>query len=244
MLHIQIKKENMKLLKISLLIFLPNALWSQVANKFEIADSIIDVKAIMKANFGDEMIQQMDALASMGGLYSMGILELNNIVDEKEEKMGKHPGACQCHIMMGKLEIANAIGFMAGIASVIEVNLADSTYQSKIYFNTDGMKTHKFKPEDEFIQDIEVLLVNSRLEFSPDSKFEHNGIFKGRLIGTSVKYYEQDNSAKGYKEVQTKVHSIFECKLMDFEQMMIDNGMEGELEKVKTEMEKEKKKKN
>lgn len=79
----------MKLLKINLLIFSPNALWSQVANKFEIADSIIDVKAIMKANFGDEMMQQMDALASMGGLYSMGILELNNIVDEKEEKMAK-----------------------------------------------------------------------------------------------------------------------------------------------------------
>lgn len=157
----------MKLLKISLLIFLPNALWSQVANKFEIADSIIDVRAIMKTSFGDEVMQQTDALKSMGGLYSLGILELNNILDEKEEKIEKIPGICQCHIMMGKLEIANAIGFMAGIASVIEVNLADSTYQSTIYFNTDGVKMHKFKPEDEFIKDIEVMLTKSRLEFSP-----------------------------------------------------------------------------
>lgn len=234
----------MKLLQISLLIFLPISLLAQEANKFEIADSIIDVREIMKADLGDEINQRIEAMQSMEGMYSMGILELDNILDEKEEKMGKLPGTCQCHMMMGKLQIANAIGFMAGIASVIEINILDSTYQSKIYYNTDGMKTHKFNPDDEFIEDIEIILEESKLEISPDSKFVNEGIIKGRLIGTSVKYYEKDYSDTGYKDTQMKVLSIFECKLEDYGQMMIDMGMEGELKKIKEEMEKEKKKKN
>ena len=171
--------------------------------------------------------------------------ELDNILDKKEDKKTeKLPGTCQCHMLMGKLEIANAVGFMAGIASVIEINIADSSYQSKILYITDGMKTHKFNPDDEFIEDIEVLLEESKLEISPDSKFENGKVIKGKLIGKSEKYYAQDYSGTGYKEIQTKVLSIFECKLEDYGQMMIDMGMEGELEKIKEEMEKEKKKKN
>ncbi|MFK7773950.1 MAG: toxin-antitoxin system YwqK family antitoxin [Saprospiraceae bacterium] len=224
----------MKLFQISLLILLPISLLSQKANKFEIADSTINVKEIIRGEFGEKMIKQLEQLESIDSPYSYGIFQLDNILEEEEtDQNNKFPGGCQCHMMMGKLEISNAVGFMAGIASVIEINLSDSTYQSNIHYNTDGMKTHKFNPEDEFIQDIVVLLKESKLEISPDSKFKNNRIIKGKLIGTTDKYYKQDYNNKGYKEIQTKVLSIFECKLQDYGQLMIEMEKLKELENQK-----------
>lgn len=232
----------MKLLQIILLILLPISLLSQEVNKFEIADSIINVNEYLREEFGDEMMKQIEQMSSMNSPYSFGILELDNILETDEnQEMEKVPGGCQCHMIMGKLEIANAVGFMAGIASVIEINLSDSTYQSKIHYHTDGMKTHKFNPDDEFIEDIAVLLKESKLEISPDSKFENNGIIKGKLIGKTDKYYEEDYNDKDYKEVQTKVLSIFECKLQDYGQMMIEMKKMKELEEKKKQEEKKNK---
>jgi hypothetical protein len=195
----------MKLFQIILLTLLPISLLSQEGNRFEIANSVINVNEILREEFSGKMIKQIEQMSSMNSPYFFGILELNNILPKDKQEMEKVPGICQCHIIMGKLEIANSVGFMAGIASVIEINLSDSTYQSKIHYHTDGMKIHKFNPEDEFIEDIAILLKESKLEISPDSKFENDGIIKGRLIGTTGKYYEKDYNDKGYKEVKTKV---------------------------------------
>ena len=106
------------------------------------------------------------------------------------------------------------------------------------------MQTYKFNKEGEFITDIVVALERAKLEFSPDSKFEHDGILKGKLIGTSIKYYEKDNSSLGYKEIQTNVLSIFECKLTDYEKILKDNGKGDLLEEMKEDLEHQKKKKN
>jgi len=225
----------MKLSQTILLILLPICLLSQEGNRFEITDSIINVNEILREKFGNERINQLEQLSSINSPYYGGILELDNILQkEKNIEQEEIPGSCQCQIMKGKLEIANAIGFMAGILNIIEVNLSDSTYQSKIYYITDGAKTHKFKPEEDFIQDIEVRLETSRLEISPDSEFNNHGILKGKLVGTSIKYCEKDNSKTGYREIQTKILSIFECKIEDYDQMMI------EMEEIKKAQEKKK----
>ena len=188
----------MKIFQVCLLILLSTYVFSQETNKYKIANSIIDVKEIIKTDLGLEVFKEIEAMNLSNSKYSVGILELDNILDGNGQKLGKLLGGCQCHMMMGKLEIANAIGFMAGIASV----------------------------------------------FSPDSKFEHDGILKGKLIGTSIKYYEKDNSSLGYKEIQTNVLSIFECKLTDYEKILKDNGKGDLLEEMKEDLEHQKKKKN
>ena len=66
----------MKLFQICVLIFSPISLLSQEVNKFEIADSIIDVREIMKADFDDEIMQRIEALELTESSYSVGILEL------------------------------------------------------------------------------------------------------------------------------------------------------------------------
>ncbi len=234
----------MKIFQVCLLILLSTYVFSQETNKYKIANSIIDVKEIIKTDLGLEVFKEIEAMNLSNSKYSVGILELDNILDGNEQKLGKLLGGCQCHMMMGKLEIANAIGFMAGIASVIEINISDSTFKSTLSYNTDGMQTYKFNKEGEFITDIVVALERAKLEFSPDSKFEHDGILKGKLIGTSIKYYEKDNSSLGYKEIQTNVLSIFECKLTDYEKILKDNGKGDLLEEMKEDLEHQKKKKN
>ena len=234
----------MKSFQVYLLILWSTYVFSQETNKYKIANSIIDVKEIIKTDLGLEVFKEIEAMNLSNSKYSVGILELDNILDGNGQKLGKLLGGCQCHMMMGKLEIANAIGFMGGIASVIEINISDSTFKSTLSYNTDGMQTYKFNKEGEFITDIVVALERAKLEFSPDSKFEHDGILKGKLIGTSIKYYEKDNSSLGYKEIQTNVLSIFECKLTDYEKILKDNGKGDLLEEMKEDFEHQKKKKN
>ena len=234
----------MKLHQIIILIFLPISLIAQNGNKFEIADSVINVKELLQEQFGDEIINQVKKMELLGSPYSYGILQLDNLLEKKPTRNNeKIPGGCQCNMIMGKLQISNAVGFMAGIASVIEINISDSTYQSRIHYNTDGARTHKFKQEDEFIKDIVVPLEKSKLEISPDSKFKHNGIIKGKLTGTSIKYLEDKHNGKGFKEIRTNVLSIFECKLEDYEQMMKEYEMGDELEMLKKLKEEENKQK-
>lgn len=55
----------MKLFQISLLVLFPISLLSQTANKFEIADSTINVNEILRDEFGDEIIKQIEQMSSM-----------------------------------------------------------------------------------------------------------------------------------------------------------------------------------
>lgn len=205
-----------RLTQISLVIILPFNLLSQEINKLTFLDSIIDVNKTLENEFGNEWFQQSGQINKHN---SLGILQFTDILNNSNEGQNyegkKIPGVCQCYSIDGIVEISNAIGFMAGIGNIININLEDSTYYSRIVYHTDGAKIHKNKPEEDFIESIQIILQSSKLEISPDSNFKHNGIIKGRIIGESYKYYERDNSDIGYKKVKTKVFSIFECQIED-----------------------------
>jgi len=221
----------MKILLLNFLILVPISLFSQVTNKLEVSDTIINVKKKLITELGDEMANRFAHLDSMKSKISFGLLSLENtLITNKKGNTHKLASMCQCRIIEGQLEIANAIGFMAGIANVIKIDISDSTYQTMLTYNTDGVKSHKFNPQDEFIEDIEVEIPKPKLILSQDSKFVHNATIKGILIGNTIDYYEQNNTQSGIEKVQMKVRSIFECKLIDYDKMLLEMKKKQELE--------------
>jgi len=210
----------MKLVLFILLYILPISIFSQEKAILKYSDTIINVEALLYDEFGAERIKKLNQIKTSINTYSYGILELNNILENDENLNNqKILGNCQCTMAKQKIQISNAIGFRSGVSSVIEIDLESKAYESKIYYSTDGVKRHKFKTRKRFVANIIVPLNVTELVLSSDSKFEHNGIIKGVLTGTSIKYYEEETNEKGYKEVQLNVRSIFECKLKDFEMM-------------------------
>lgn len=211
----------MKLKIVILMLLIPLLLTAQERKRFALSDTVIPVNKILKKEFKGEKLKQIEQMESLkDSPYSFGILEIENILalGEGNSKMygQKILSSCQCHMILDTIEIANAFGFQSGVASIIKIHLPDSNFQSVLYHITDGVKEHKHNEGEEFIEDIVVELNDEYLEISPDSEFRHNGIIKGKLIGTSKNYYERDVTASGYKKVQTRVLSVFKCKLLDF----------------------------
>ncbi len=187
--------------------------------KFQFSDALLPVDSLLEKKFGSKKMNQIRKRSSL----KVSILELQNSLKGTESPHNNSLlGICECHLMDGKLEIVNSVGFMSGIANVIEINISDQSYESKLHYRTDGIKMHKFNPNEEFIQNIVLPFKQSRLEISPDSKFTHLGIIKGRLTGETLVYYEQNDNEKGYKKLQKKVISTFECQLQDMNTLLLE----------------------
>lgn len=201
------------------MIVFPISVFSQTPEKFERLDSILNVNRILEEEFGKEMMSEMEKMSFEGNPYSYGLSGFAPVTEEhKIPKWHKVFSMCRCDIRGNKLEIAIAFGLMSGIATVIEIDLADSTYQAHLHYSTDGVKSHKLKIEDQFIENLVVPLRNTELEISSDSFFEHQKSVKGRLIGTTEKHYQTaGRTQNGYKEIEAKVLSIFECNVVDFD---------------------------
>ncbi len=227
----------MKILRITLfLILLPFTICSQTSNKIEISDTVIDVRKLLIKKFGEEIIAKIQQLESIGNLDSYGIFEFKNIIDKKTEYLNEEfsevPSGCQCYLTDNRLQILNSKGFMAGITHNIEIDFRDSTFETQINFHTDGGELHKYNRKDDFIEDFELSLESAQLLISSDSEFTSNGLFKGKLIGTSTKYFEKEYSQNGdLKEIQLEVLSVFECKIQDHD--MIKSNIEKKVEESK-----------
>ena len=217
--------KEVKLKIVIIFIGTPVALFSQSINKLMVSDSVINVKSILIEELGQEMKERIKDTEAFNGNFTYAYLELENTLRDElegEKRANKIPGGCNCFKREDTIYISNFIGLMAGLNNLIQINFDDSTYTSKLIYQTDGEKSHKLTEAGEFVENIELEIKNSSLLIAADSEFEHNKRIAGKFIGTTVKYYEQDNSPKGFKEVQTKVLSIFECNLEDYNQRLLE----------------------
>lgn len=219
-------QSNRYLLVMHLFIFLilPATLISQELNSFVEADTTIEVQELVIQEFGEELSNLL-SFDTIGNPYRPGILEVKNLLESKVNKnnnsQSRFIAICQCQMDSGKITLTQSIGFMSGLAIITEINLTDSTYFSIMAHHTDGVKVHKFFPEEEFIADIEVPLNETTLVLSPNLKFSDGSSITGKLTGTSQTYLEHAYTGKGYTEVQDRVVSVFECKLEDWENIRL-----------------------
>ena len=209
-------------------------LFSQTVNKFLVSDSVTNVKSVLIQQFGQEIEERIKETESLSGNFTYAYLELEDILGEEsatEKNAIKSPGGCNCFKRHSIIYISNFIGFMAGLNNLIQINPGDSTYSSKLIYHTDGEKSHRLTEAGEYVENIEVEIEKSTLFIAEDSEFEQNGRISGKFIGTTVSYYEKDHSPKGYKKIQTKVLSVFECIMEDYNQKLL------EIEKINEETE-------
>lgn len=210
------------LLVISLFIFLvlPATLISQELSSFVEADTTIEVQELVIQEFGEELSNLL-SFDTIGNPYRPGILEVKNLLESKVNKknssQSRFIAICQCQMDSGKVILTQSIGFMSGVAIITEINLTDSTYFSIMAHHTDGVKGHKFFPEDKFIADIEVSFHETTLVLSPGSEFSDGANISGKFTGTTQTYLEDAYTEKGSAEVQDRIVSLFECKLEDWD---------------------------
>lgn len=99
------------------------------------------------------------------------------------------------------------------VGHTITLKPKGKTYQAQFFHYTDQVKIHKLRPEDDFIEDIQVDFSQVALELSPDSSLKPGGIIKGSLEGTTIPYYEIDGLGPKSKPIQYQIRSVFECRL-------------------------------
>ncbi|MDX1940910.1 MAG: hypothetical protein SFU99_10195 [Saprospiraceae bacterium] len=210
----------MKALECIFIIFiLCLSLISQAQNKIEFRDTLSDYEKILNDNIDKEVLEMLDSLDFEKTSMGLGILEFINIDSQSVDKKGfKSHSICQCYKIQDTIFIANAIGFMAGLGSIIKINSIDSTYESSIFFATDDVKQHKFKENEELIADIEVPLERNNLLISKQSEFSNQKDIVGILEGVSIEFYEGNN------KVKLQVRSIFKCKFEDYNILLKKEG--------------------
>ena len=225
------KMRKMKPLTLSILLFFPFMLLAQSSDKLLMSKKVIKVKALVEQTFGLELEKRHAAEKEMFGtvteLENFGIFEFRNLLDiNQQTEPTKVLSKAYCELLNGELSISNAIGFKMAVGHTIILKPKGKTYRAQFFHYTDQVKMHKLRPEDDFIEDIQVDFSQVTLELSPDSSLKPGGIIKGQLHGTTIPYYEIEGLGPKSKPIQYQIRSVFECRLESDMELQEEAGME------------------
>ncbi len=213
------------------ILFFPFILHAQAGSKLLISKKVINVKSLVEEAFGPQLEKRHAAEKEMFGtvieLEYYGILEFRNLFDTTQQtKATKVLSNAYCELLNGEISISNAISLKMAVGHTITLKPKGKTYQAQFFHYTNEVKMHKFRPEDDFIEDISVDFSQVTLELSPDSSLKPGGIIKGRLEGTTIPYYEKDGLGPNFKPIQFEIRSVFECPLQSDRELREVAGME------------------
>lgn len=213
------------------ILFFPFIMHAQTGSKLLISKKVINVKALVEKAFGPALEKRNAAKKEMFGaateLENYGIFELRYLLDTSQHTEPiKVLSKAYCELLNGEISISNAIGLKMAVGHTITLKSKGKAYQAQFFHYTDKVKMHKFRPEDDFIEDIMVDFSQVTLELSPDSKLKPGGIIKGRLEGTTIPYYEIDGLGPNFKPIQFQIRSVFECRLESDIELREEAGVE------------------
>lgn len=203
-------------LAILYIISLPDRVHAQNPQKIDWIKHDFNFQDSMKTQFGNGVIKEMDKMSSNLEFFSLGLLQLSSPEIQKENtREDIFRGSCLCLLENDTLQVSNAIGFMAGIASVTKINTRTKLADSYIQLNSDGEKSDRLRWEDEYVADLKIPYIDYQVEILKKSRFSHGEFVSGRITGETVKYYNKSYSGKQDKELSLIVKSIFQCKVIE-----------------------------